>query len=318
LIREQKKLIDERNKCIKSLEERIKTLEKRYENEAVSNDALVKQLKAQVDAQSSHIANLTFQIHQLTKSKMSLAAVAGSSSLQNVDLSSLNLNSNPDLSTSRSRRVKKESSFILNDMPDSSTVQFNNQSGNSANNNQFFSHTSNISVNTQATTGIKASKKSTSRRYSGVSADDSMPPIAQRYTAAVSIAGAENELISASHNSFLHEQVDAADVGNDSYRHHNVPRSTSRSSSARSDRSVSSAKSTLPPPMFNKADSVPPPDPKPFLQSSASTLHSRSKKDLIQRRALISLPPIKPYEIGQLAVECLIKPSANEKNNATN
>lgn len=52
------------------------------------------------------------------------------------------------------------------------------------------------------------------------------------------------------------------------------------------------------------------PDPKPFLQSMSSTLHSRSKKELLQRRALIALPQIKPYEtamIQQLAVESPIK-----------
>lgn len=52
------------------------------------------------------------------------------------------------------------------------------------------------------------------------------------------------------------------------------------------------------------------PDPKPFLQSMSSTLHSRSKKELMQRRTLIALPQIKSYEaamIQQLAVESPIK-----------
>ena len=106
---------------------------------------------------------------------------------------------------------------------------------------------------------------------------------------------------------------------NDSYPPPPPRTGSSRSGSARSERSAMSA---LPPPTINKADTVPPPDPKPFLQSSASTLYTRSKKDaIVQRRTLISLPPIKPYEIGQLAVECPIKsnmPSASEKNNATN
>lgn len=46
---------------------------------------------------------------------------------------------------------------------------------------------------------------------------------------------------------------------------------------------------------------------KPFLNSTPITLHSRSKRDLLQRRTLITLPPIKPFEINQLAVESPLK-----------
>jgi hypothetical protein len=64
------------------------------------------------------------------------------------------------------------------------------------------------------------------------------------------------------------------------------------------------------------------PDPKPFLQSMSSTLHSRSKKELLQRRTLIALPRIKSYEaalIQQLAVESPIKyQQPNNNNSATN
>ncbi len=60
---------------------------------------------------------------------------------------------------------------------------------------------------------------------------------------------------------------------------------------------------TLPPVVKRPSENVPPPDPKPFLQSAASTLHTRTKKDILQRRTLISLPPIKPFEMSQLAVE---------------
>lgn len=59
----------------------------------------------------------------------------------------------------------------------------------------------------------------------------------------------------------------------------------------------------LPPVVKRPSENVPPPDPKPFLQSAASTLHARTKKELIQRRTLMSLPPIKPFELNQLAVE---------------
>ena len=67
---------------------------------------------------------------------------------------------------------------------------------------------------------------------------------------------------------------------------------------------------------------------KPFLQSAASILHPKSKKDLLQRRALISLPPIKPFELSQLAVESPLKGTHNNtslfngsnlpKNNSNN
>ncbi len=273
MIREQKKLIDERNKCIKSLEERIKTLEKRYENEAITSDNLIKQLKAQVDAQSSQIANLMFQIHQLTKSKLS-------TSISNVDLSTLNISSNAEQqqlrhSANRTRKIRKDS-FLTNDP---STT---NQSAR-------------VNPNEQATNDLILAQN--------------------KITTARNQAFELNDLVSESQNTFMHE----SNKNDEGFQQ--LQRSTSRSSSARSDRSQS-AKSVLPPPSVNKADLVPPPDPKPFLlQSSASTLHSRSKKELIQRRTLISLPPIKPYEINQLAVECPIKggiPKANEKNNATN
>ena len=70
--------------------------------------------------------------------------------------------------------------------------------------------------------------------------------------------------------------------------------------------------------------------PKPFLQSAASVLHPKSKKDLLQthRRTLISLPPIKPFELNQLAVESPLKGThinstslsnlQTNKNNANN
>ena len=71
----------------------------------------------------------------------------------------------------------------------------------------------------------------------------------------------------------------------------------------------------LPPVIKRSSENVPPnvPDPKPFLQSAASTLHSRTRKELIQRRTLISLPPInKSFELSHLAVE------SPHKNNNSN
>jgi hypothetical protein len=298
LIREQKKLIDERNKCIKSLEERIKTLEKRYENEAISRDNLIKQFKSQVDAQSSQIANLTFQIHQLTKSKLS-------SSISNVDLSALNLGSTFDQqqkqphSATRSRKIRKES-FLTNDLNSSAISHSAQVNANERVSNDH--HLMNAAHNYTISNNNNASSNSVIKTQNQASAFEL------------------NYLVSASHNTFMYEKPASNNEHDESFQQYQQQRSSSRSSSARSDRSQT--KSALPPPSFNKADSVPPPDPKPFLlQSSASTLHSRSKKELIQRRTLISLPPIKPYEINQLAVESPLKsgiPKANEKNNATN
>jgi hypothetical protein len=61
----------------------------------------------------------------------------------------------------------------------------------------------------------------------------------------------------------------------------------------------------LPPVIKRTIENVPASaDPMPFLNSTASTLHTRSRKDFIQRRTLITLPPIKPFEMmNQLAVE---------------
>ena len=80
---------------------------------------------------------------------------------------------------------------------------------------------------------------------------------------------------------------------------------SSNISSVLSERSdVYESKKVLPPVIKRHAEANPPPDPKPFLQSAASTLHSRSKKELLQRRTLIALPQIKSFEvINQLAVE---------------
>lgn len=88
--------------------------------------------------------------------------------------------------------------------------------------------------------------------------------------------------------------------------------SNSNSSSARSDRSASppvqATTKPLPPVIKRTFENVPSTaDPMPFLNSTASTLHLRSKKDFIQKRTLIALPPIKPFEISQFAVESPLK-----------
>ena len=70
----------------------------------------------------------------------------------------------------------------------------------------------------------------------------------------------------------------------------------------------------LPPVIKRLSENVPPPDPKPFLLSAASTLHTRNKKDIVQRRTLISLPPIKPFDINQLAIESPYKATHNNSH----
>jgi hypothetical protein len=58
------------------------------------------------------------------------------------------------------------------------------------------------------------------------------------------------------------------------------------------------------------------------LQSAASTLHIRNKKDILQRKALFSLPPIKPFELNHLAVEsphkCIVQANASFVNTNSN
>lgn len=70
----------------------------------------------------------------------------------------------------------------------------------------------------------------------------------------------------------------------------------------------------LPPVIKRVSEVIPPPDPKPFLLSAASTLHSRNRKDYLQRKALISLPPIKPFEINHLVVESPLKIGPKNSN----
>ena len=300
LIREQKKLIDERNKFIKSLEERVKTLEKRYENETVCNENLTKQLKSQLDMQASQIANLTFQLHNLTKLKTFQSNNElhnATNSLKSNDSSAVVSNTNTcNLESSRTFEAKKNSTKSRKESYDNPLTVSNTNltlaetASNQANNNSLlFTHNKN---------SMKHSKslKESSRRLSVESVsqlgqnhqenEDLVLDLAQQESLLVFEDG---KLVSASNLNLLAERP---------------PKSSLRSNSARSDRSLSSPK-ILPPTSNNKADIIPPPDPKPFLQSSASQLHNRSKKENIaQRRTLISLPPLKPYEINQLAVEC--------------
>ena len=91
----------------------------------------------------------------------------------------------------------------------------------------------------------------------------------------------------------------------------------STSNSAHSERSLTPPANKILPPVikFKPSENVAPmPDPKPFLQSAASILHPKSKKDLLQRRTLISLPPIKPFELNQLAVESPLKGTHNNQS----
>jgi hypothetical protein len=51
-------------------------------------------------------------------------------------------------------------------------------------------------------------------------------------------------------------------------------------------------------------------------------LHIRNKKDILQRKALLSLPPIKPFELNHLAVEsphkCIVQANTSFVNANSN
>lgn len=69
VIQEQMKSLDEKNKTIKSLQSRICSLEKRLEVDSKFKDDTIKQLKQQVEQQSTQIAQLMFQLHAANKQK---------------------------------------------------------------------------------------------------------------------------------------------------------------------------------------------------------------------------------------------------------
>lgn len=299
LIREQKKLIDERNKFIKTLEERVKSLEKRCEMEVSSSEGQVKQLKMQVDSQAAQIANLTFQLHQLSKSRnMSMA-------------SELVSNSNLDLSTNRSSKPKKKPDS-LSDLASSFNASRNQTQQN------LFQKISNKSTTSthRRHRRLSAISVDSISKNEAVENDDLLSPSqnnTQQNLIALDITVLEQPA------GFLARSMSAisGDGGDPAM---------SRSNSVLSNRSISSPR-YLPPPAINKSDIIPPPDPQPFLQAAPSKLHSRSSKDSTKstqqtRRTLISLPPIKqaPYEINQLAVECPHKSlmPSNENSNASN
>lgn len=97
-----------------------------------------------------------------------------------------------------------------------------------------------------------------------------------------------------------------------SFTQQRLTSSLSSTHSISSDRSetahLTDLKNKILPPVVKRSLDPTVPDPKPFLQSTSSTLHTRSKKDLVQRRTLITLPRIKSYEMLQhLAVESPLK-----------
>jgi hypothetical protein len=267
LIREQKKLIDERNKFIKSLEERIKTLEKKYELETSSSQDLIKQLRAQLEAQSSQIAQLTLKLHNVNKAAISNTIRNNSISLNYSETSGFN----PE-DTKPKKTKNKTPKELRNSLSSSSALVLNKNMNNTINRSSSSLSIESLNSNFNSNLNIE-----------------------------------ETNLVSASNSNFLDEITRL----NTNSNNQTVMNSTSRSNSARSDRSMSTpglTKQQLPPAVARKSDLIPPPDPKPFLlQSSQSTLHSRAKRDnLIHRRTIISLPPIKPFEVvgSQLAVEC--------------
>jgi hypothetical protein len=312
LIAEQKSLIEERNKNIKTLQERIKSLEKKLEIETNSRDKVIKDLKTQFDSQSSQLATLTFQLNHLNnKTKQSLNQ---SSNMNNDVYHSSRLESNniqnqinsarrvtsPKLSKTNTKLILKHSDSIKEN---ENAHLVNSLSINVSNNEN------EISLNNFKQTKNKQLEKKSSLNNSNEFENTNMRPLIDYF---------DSDLLNTDYGQH-------SEINNNNSNNYTNLRSPSNLGSAHSDRSQSPRMNNkvLPPVVKRPSEIVPPPDPKPFLQSAASTLHTRAKKEIIQRRTLISLPPIKPFE---LAVESPHKmmhshhngQSTEQKNNSAN
>lgn len=257
LIQEQKKLIEERNRNLKALQERVKQLEQKLEEEASSKDHQTKHLKKQLELQSDQIAQLTYQLHQLNKTK----------SLESQEAKAIYVGTNQPVS------AKKKS---------------------------------------LTTNRFESNERSLELDSAGLQSSLVKFPIKVRRNSAYSVKSETSD-----------EQMGATGILEQANLLNQPKRSNSSNSNNPSnsvllltDRSSTPPlHKMLPPVVKRSSENVPPPDPKPFLQSAASTLHSRTKKDLIQRRTLISLPPInKTFELNHLAVESPHKHSSNNSN----
>jgi hypothetical protein len=69
LILEQANLLNERNKLIKHLQNELKVLENKSDSESKTKEDTIRQLKLQVEQQSTKIAELSFQIHVMSQKK---------------------------------------------------------------------------------------------------------------------------------------------------------------------------------------------------------------------------------------------------------
>lgn len=271
LISDQQNLIYERNKNIKNLTDRVKSLEKKLEIESNPKDVAIKQLKKELEIKSAQIANLTYQLHNANKSNKS-NNISDKETLNN-NINNMNLN---ESLISPNYRKKK-----------STNRQISQRFDENVNN---IDYVDNMSVlNHPSKTSINLNNGMHERRMSAESLID----------------GEDNLLFKGTANSLK------------SYANQRLTASMSSTNSAVSDRSenahINELKNKLLPPVAVVKRSLDPnvPDPKPFLQSMSSTLHSRSKnKEILQRRALIALPQIKPYDtsmLSQLAVESPLK-----------
>jgi len=70
LISDSKSQINEKTNTVNILNERIRLLEKRLEAESNFKDETIRQLKEKINEQSSHIAQMTFQIYAANQEKM--------------------------------------------------------------------------------------------------------------------------------------------------------------------------------------------------------------------------------------------------------
>lgn len=302
LILDQQNLINERNKNIKNLTERVKALEKKLEQESNPKDLTIRQLKKELEAKGAQIAQLSYQLHNANKSNKTMTTQH-----QQQPQPQMSIDASKELSTSLvlntenrmkspTRLKKKEKKFSKKSHRtevggDGEDLAFENMS--------LLNHNSKTSISN----------------------------INERVRSAESLL-IDNDLnmehgfkgTATSLKSFTQPRLTASMSSTNSERASPTPSEVAH---------INELKNKLLPPVAVVKRSLDAniPDPKPFLQSMSSTLHSRSKKELMQRRTLIALPQIKSYEaamIQQLAVESPIKyqqigqQHVNNNNNSAN
>lgn len=267
LLSEQQSLIGERNKNIKNLNDRIKQLEKRVESESNPKDQVIKTMKKDLEVKNAQIAHLTYQLHNAHKAHKPVKNTCIDPKESLTYIGNGHLQADVGgLSPGR----RKKTIRVARSEDREEYVLENYAKGSNANLSE--------------------------RRGSS----ESIVMDSNDYTenSGFMLRGVPNSL-----KNFAHARLTT---------------SMSSTNSATSDRSdtvhLNDLKSKLLPPVVKRSGdcgnsntgSSHVPDPKPFLQSTSSTLHSRSRKELLQRR--IALPQIKSFlDVGQLAVESPIK-----------